>query len=315
MCHMQRTLRFCLSLLIFIFSSNILLADDISFHLQFHNQRVYYPHDEVWIRATVRNVSARDYTFSLANQAEHNISLVVRTLTNQVIPVSEGYMLRIASNEPVFYRIIKLLPEEEYSFLIKINDFVDINDPGNFILQAQFNPSINNSRQLLTSNALRLSIRPSSNASHFLDAIDAETGEILELQALSPDEIIQFVLKGRQLNQWNKVFLYLNLEALFQRNSERRTHYLNASESIREELLKSFKEQIKIGIIEANLAIAPDEFEIIQVSYTPTHAKVVTRQIYYQRQFNEVKQFIWNLEKNNGIWLITNFSIQNLGTQ
>lgn len=199
--------------------------------------------------------------------------------------------------------------------MIRLNDFVDIREPGNFIVQAEFIPSVKNAQPTISSNSLRLSLRPSSPSTQFTHSIDAQTGEILERSPLTPDEVVNFTLNGRQMSQWNRVFLYLNLEALYQRSSDRRAYFLNASESRRVELLENFKEEIRSGEIESGVAVAPDEFEILQVSYTPTHARVLTRQVYYRAQFNEVKQFTWHLERHESIWLITGFAIENIGNQ
>jgi hypothetical protein len=309
----MRILKYCLLLL--LLPNVALFGQDVTFHVQFHNQRVYYPGTSVWVRATVRNNSDQDYVFSLADQAEFNLLMNVRTLANQAVPVSENYMLRAASSRPVFYRLLKLLPGEEHSFLVDLGDFVRIDEPGNFIVQAQFVPSVNNAQPLLRSNILRLSVRPDSGSAQFIDSIDAQTGEILERQGLAPDEVIRFILDGRQRGHWNRVFLYLDLDALFQRSSDRRIRFLNASETTRNQLLQDFGADIRAGRVESSVATAPDEFSILQVSYTPSHATVVSRHVYYRHQFNEIKEFIWNLELNNGVWLVTGFAVQNLGTQ
>ncbi|NIZ46645.1 hypothetical protein PVA44_04880 [Entomospira nematocerorum] len=302
-------------LLLMFLPSLMAFGEDISFRLQFHNQRVYYPGSPIWIRASIRNNSGSDYIFSLADQSERNVALFVKTMTNQPVPVSENYMLRTASNEPIFYRLIKLLPGEEYSFLIDLNDFVSLEEPGHFMIQGQFIPTVNQSQARIDSNALRVSLRPSSQSRQFIDSIDIQTGEILEREALPPDQVIQFLLESRQHNQWNRVFLYLNIEALFLRSSDRRARFLNSNETTRAQLLDDFKENIRMGRIDANVSTVPDEFSILQVSHTATHATVLTRQVYYRHQFNEIKEFTWTLERNNGIWLVTGFSVQNLGTQ
>ncbi len=286
-----------------------------TFNLRFFNQRVYYPGTPVWLQASITNNSAEDFIFSLADEPLMNMSVRVGTLTNQTVTAVDEVAVRSLRVEPSLYRLIKLRPGEQMSFLVELSNFVDIRQAGNYIIEAEFDPDFFNKSVPMVADKLRLVVRPSVTGQEFQDMVDLESGELLVRQALSPDQVVSFVLMARQRSQWNRVFLYMNVESFYQRNTNRRRRFLNASDEMRIRLIEQYKDDIRAERIDAEIATAPDEFSILQVIHTPTDATVRTRQVYFRRQFNEVKEFVWTLHNYDGVWIIEDFSVKNLGTQ
>ncbi|MCL2519574.1 MAG: hypothetical protein FWE37_01025 [Spirochaetaceae bacterium] len=324
-----------IALFIFIFSCFTVAAqsaNNIEFSVRFQDKQVYYPHSDIKLRLAIRNLSAEDFLFQLADEPFFNVDIMVLTLTNQQLRPSEIFMRRTRSNEtrPVLYRLKSLRSGEEHSFEVSLRDFVDISQPGNYIIRVSFrpqaglaaaavaNPIVNYTLQAdaLQANSLSLTIRPFMPGRTFIDSLDSEIPEILQQQNLPPDEIMNFTLQARQLEQWDRFFLYIDLEQLFLRNIDRARRYQFAAVEVRAQMLADFRAELMAVTTEMDLSTIPYEFTILSTFFTPTNAVVTTRQVYRQRQFNEVREFRWFLRRgDNGIWLIYDYEVTNLGTE
>ena len=80
-----------------------------------------------------------------------------------------------------------------------------------------------------------LLFRPSAGLLRISSRIDAETGEILKKQSLPPDEVVEYTIQARQLSQWNKFFLYLNVENLMLEDPDAKRRYNRSPEADRTE--------------------------------------------------------------------------------
>jgi hypothetical protein len=307
----------------------------VVFTIRYQDKQVYYPQSDIRLRASIKNMSDQDYVFELADEAFFNVDLSVRTLTNLALEPSDIYIRRTKSNEtrPVLYRIINLKSGEEHSFEINLRDFVVVNEANTYVIQANFRPravlfnndnksmpvaaSAAGNNMILKANPLSLTIRPFVANRSFTDILDRETNEILRQENLAPDQIISYTLRARQAEQWNKFFLYLNLEQLFRRNADRSRRYNYADVEVRAQLLENFKKDLTTTVTDSDLSTIPYEFKILSTYYTEDKAIVTTRQVYRQQQYNEIKEFKWylNRDNENGIWMVYDYEVTNLGTE
>lgn len=293
-----------------------LFGGEVTFSIRYQNKEVYYPDKPVWIKASIRNDSAQDYVFQLADELFLNIDLQVKTLSNQALEPSDLFLARSVSRAPVMYRLMNLKPGEEHSFSFDVREFVNLNQAGTYIIQAVFVPNAaESSAGRLNGNSLSLSLRPYAAESYFVDAIDADDGEILQREALAPDQVVKYTLEARQREQWNKFFLYIDLEEMYKRNSDRRRRFLNADITERLQMIKNYSEQLAANSVDGELSNIPFEFKVLSVTYTDKEASVITRQVYRLRQYNEVKEYTWLLRNYNGVWMIKNYIVKNLGSQ
>lgn len=335
---------------------------------RYYNKQVYYPNTPILIRVSIRNDSPNDFIMQLADEPILNLDVRVKTLTNLTLQPSEAYFTRLSGGQPFVYRLMSLRPGEEYSFDFDIRQFVQIDNPGTYVVELDFIPSqlsatsrmryeglpfalgggstlpsagnnannnwdeqlnamiqgkeVNNPATpvhfptAISSNTLGLTIRPSVGSRTMLEQMIAEdTGEVLARQPLAPDEVITYTLDARQKDQWNKFFLYINLESLFLANTDRNRRYRAADTKTKDYMLETFRTQMINQELELGIAARPYSFKILSVYYTEENAYVITRQVYRQPQYDEVKEYTWFLRKENGLWAIYNYEVKNLGTE
>lgn len=306
------------ALLVFLFLLSGRVSAEIVCTIRYYDKKVYYPESDIELKVTLSNQSPNSYLFRISENRAFSLSFEVRNLRNQLLPQAQKFTAQRNSNLPVLFKDISLEPEEEYSFRVNLKDFVQINEPGTYTLQALFYPRLygNPKTETVASNVLTLVVRPSvAGLEAVKEQIDLQVGEFLKQTALPPDEVVKYVLTARQKSEWNKFFLYIDLESLYQRSPEGARRYKYLSEAERIETLKKFRQQLSETIVDEDILMIPSEFEILKTTYTPREAVVEVLAKFAQRGFKEVKRYTYYLYRKNDIWLIYNYETRNLGTE
>lgn len=293
------------------------VSEDVSVSIRFFDKTIYYPESKIQIQIRIINNSLEDYSFNSAEIRSFNFNFQVKTLTNISVHESNNYLLSHRTNNPVFYREIKLLPGEEYAFITYLDDYVDIVESGIYIIQSKFYPhfQLGYSSEYKESNKLTLSVRPSMNIPVFQEQIDVETGEILELIAMPPDEVVKYTIEARLQSAWNKFFLYLDLKGLLLNHPDLKHRYNTISEEKQMILIEEYKNQLKNRRVDNDILLTPSSFEILKTSYTHNEATVVVNQEFIFPEYTELKKYTYYLHRFGNIWSIYNYDVRNLGTK
>jgi hypothetical protein len=320
--------RFVFVLVLVFFAQICLNADETAFQIRFYEKRIYYLNDRehpVSLEATLTNNSSRTFRFKMAENRVFNFDFQVATPTNVLLDHAQAYSRARTSNQPVLYREISLEPGDTFGVVITLNDFIEIPEAGLYSVQGIFYPELYLWGPLegepvgvvepLRSNMLTLSIRPEILFAEERAMIEAETGKLIERQPLAPDEVVDYMLSARQRSQWEKFFLYLDLESLYLKNPGRAESYRRMSEENRRAAISRYREQLRSETVDVDILIIPSEYEIIQTSYTPLEAEVTVIEKFQYRDYVEVKRYTYFLERRDSIWVVTDYEIVNLGTE
>ena len=292
-------------------------SDNVSVSIRFFDKKIYYPDSEIQLQVRIVNNSINNFSFNSAEIRSFNFNFNVKTLTNISIRESDEYLLRSRTNNPVFYREITLLPGEEYAFITRLDDFVDITESGIYIIQSNFYPEFQMGYDsgYIESNKLTLSIRPSIDIPEFFEQIDIETGEILKIISMPPDEVVKYVIEARQQNSWNKYFLYLDIESLLLNHPDRKHQYNKLSEERQIEMIEKYKNELKNNLVDNDILLRPSSFEILKTSYTQSEATVEVNEEFIYSDITEYKKYTYYLHRFGSIWSIYNYEVRNLGTK
>jgi hypothetical protein len=291
----------------------------VSFSIRFQEKRIYYMGDSqnpVLLEAALANDSDRTFRFKVAENRFFNLDFEVSTPSNQLLDHAQKFIRSKNTNQPVFFRDVSLEPGERYSITVNLNEYVEFRNSGLFAVQGLFYPELSTTPAApLRSNPLSLSLRPAVVFPEEKARIEAETGALLAREPLPPDEVVSYVLHARQKTQWNKFFLYLDLESLYEGNQARREGYRRLPEEARRTALANFRKQLQEKVVDTDIVMIPSEFDVQKTSYTPFEAEVQVIEKFKQRDFTEVKRFTYNLTRRDRIWLITGYEVVNLGTE
>ena len=312
-------LRFYIALLITFCTGLSAWATDPVFSIRYYNKKIYYPESTIQMKVLLSNPGSESLSFRIADNRTYNFLFTLKTLKNEVLPPSREYLVNYDRNEPAYYRMITLEPGEEFGFIVDLADFVDIAEPGVYVLDALFFPELKNREAGtgISSNNLSLTIRPGSYENVYKDMIDVESGEILTAVQMAPDEVVDYMISSRQKNQWNKFFLYLDLRDILLQNSAVRRQFEKLSIEEQQAEVELYRENLQKGDVPENRAIVdiPAEYDILKTSYTSNEATVVVREVFQNTGFREIKRYTYHLNRNENIWKIYRYEVKNIGTE
>jgi len=328
-----------------IFGLSILPASEanIGFNIRFFDRRIYYlEQDPILILITVTNNGPSPFRFKLADERVFSVDFDVRTNANRAVEAADILIRRRSRSQQVFFREISIAAGESFSFVEDLRDYAAFRQSGAYVVQARLFPELYQGptrfdtptqfeaasgiipgRTLaaagrpLESNRLTLSIRPrpTIGPDGIPLALDVETNAILVRERLPPDEVITYMLTARQRSQWEKFFLYLDLEAMLSRDPYRRRQFNAESEDGRQRMIARYRQDLQSEIINEDIALIPVNFIIERTVYTARTGTVTALQFYRIGTFTERKRFTWHLERRDDAWIVVDYSVMNLGTE
>ena len=305
------------------FSDVIDKADynDLSVSIKYYNRTMYYPGNResnpVLVHISIKNNSTETKRFKLADDRMFSIDFDVITIKNQTLPQSENLIKKRTTNRTVYFREIALDSGEEYSFTENLKDYIDITNPAVYYADLKFYPELYKSKYIsLDSNRLTLEVRPSLSAaaSSILPVMD-NTAELLKPEDISPDKVVERTIIARQKSLWDQYFLYMDIEAMLQRNAVAKRKYNAVSADERARLLKNYKADLMQSRIDNDIVAVPESFEIEKTLYSRTEGTVTVTEWFKYPNFREKKSYVYKVRQREGIWQIYDYVVTNLGTE
>ena len=146
-------------------------------------------------------------------------------------------------------------------------------------------------------------------------ALDLETNAILVRDRLPPDEVIAFMLTARQKSQWEKFFLYLDLEQMLLRDAARERRWRVESEEGRRRMLERFRSDLQSSTIDGDISSIPSRFDIERTTYNAGEGTVIVLERFRQGDYTEKKRYTYHLRKTDDVWTVIDYVVINLGTE
>jgi len=315
-CRITVALFFILSAFSYI---NAVESGDVEFNIRFYDRRIYYVQsDPIYIQVTITNNSPLPYRFKLADDRAFSVDFDIRTMTNRLLPQADSLIRKRNQNMQVFFREIAIESGESFSFIEDLRDYTAFGQPGSYRVRAMIYPELLRASIVpaIESNFLNLNIRPEliRDTNGIPIETDVSTGAALVKQRFPPDEVVSYMITARQQSQWEKFFLYLDPEAMFLRNSERRRRYMAENEAGRQVMLKEYRENLKNAVIDGDIVVIPSSFEILRTVYNNDEGTVVVLQRYRMPNYTELREYTYSLVKKDSYWIIVNYSVNAKGT-
>jgi hypothetical protein len=300
-------------------------AAEVDLSIRYYDKRIYYipgtATEPILVQITVANNGPVPYHFKLADDRIFSVDFEVKTLTNRPVESADLLIRKRTQSAPVFFRDVSVESGESFSFVEDIRNYVSLNQVGSFVVQVKMYPdlirNIAGGALPLESNRLSLHLRPPSlpGPDGIPQALDVETNAILVRENLPPDEVVEYTLQARQKNQWEKFFLYLDLEAMLRRDPRRQRQWLAASEEARQRMLIQYRTELENAVVDGDIATIPVEFRIERTTYNAEEGTVVVLEIFRFRDIIERTRYTYDLRRRNDIWTIVGYTVQNLGTE
>ena len=294
---------------------------DVTFSIRYFDKQIYYTAGSpIYVQVTINNDSPTPFRFKLADERAFSLDFEVRTQSNVALASAETLMRRRNQNQQVFFREISLESGESFSFVEDIRDYVTLSQSGSFVVWASLYPELYRTTNVraLESNRLSLSIRPGilPDVNGVPQELDSATNALLVREKLPPDQVVEYFLTARQRSQWEKFFLYLDLESMIARDSVRQREWRAESEEGRQRLLARYRADLQSAVIDRDIALIPTEFQIERTSYTADEGTVIVQEKFrIGNNFTERKRYTYYLQRKADIWTIVDYTVLNLGTE
>jgi hypothetical protein len=200
-----------------------------------------------------------------------------------------------------------------------LRDYVNLRQPGSFRVKARVYPELYReaSSASFDSNYLALSLRPPviRGPDGIPVEMDIDTGAVLVRQPLPPDEVVAYTLRARQQSQWERFFLYLDLESMLARDAVQRRRWLAENEDGRRKMVAEYRQNMQNSTVDGDIIIIPSSFEIEETTYTNNNGTVSVLTKFRNITFTEIRRYLYFLERKDNIWMIVNYTVQGLGTE
>jgi hypothetical protein len=296
----------------------------IELTIRFFDKRIYYVADSpIFVQVSITNKGPSPYRFKLADERAWSVDFDVRTVSNRTVDPAGILIRRRAAAAQVYFREISVESGESFSFVEDLRDYADLRQSGAFVVQARVYPELYHTvalaaqDPLLESNRLSLNLRPPAipGPGGIPLAMDVETNALLVREKLPPDEVVAYTLTARQKSQWEKFFLYLDLESLVSRDSRRRRQWLAESEEGRRRMVARYRTELQNAVVDGDIATIPTEFQIERTSYGAEEGTVVALEKFRGGNYTEKKRYTYTLRRKDDIWTIVDYMVVNLGTE
>ena len=310
----------------------------IVMNIRYFDKRVYYlDQDPIFIQITLANNSPSPFRFKLADERAFSVDFDVRTSANKAVEAADILLRKRSHSQQVYFREISIETGESFSFVEDLRNYAGLNQSGSYVVQARIYPELYHtgesgtvvsaginpgkilaaSGRPLESNRLTLSLRsrPITGPDGIPLELDVETNAVLVREKLPPDQVVNYTLTARQKSQWEKFFLYLDLEAMLSRDAVRQRQWNAESEEGRRRMTARYRQDLQESVTDGDISLIPMDYKIERTVYTGQSGTVNVLEYFKTGTYTEKKRYTWYLEKKNDIWLIVDYSVINMGTE
>ena len=309
----------------FVFSA---VAAEIDLSIRFYDKKVYHisgaSGEPIFVQVTVTNRTPTPFRFKLADERIFTVDFDIRNLANQSLEPSDYLLRKRSESRNVFFREVAIEPGESFSFVEDIRNYANLRNAGSFVVQARIFPELFRETAVtsprgepMVSNRLNLNLRPAAlpGPDGIPFQMDVETGAVLVRDKLPPDEVIAYMLNARIKSQWERFFLYMDLEAMITNDAVRRRSWLNESEEGRLRMMAKYQEDLRNSIADQDIALIPSDFRIENTSHNGENATVVVTSWFQTGRITERRRYTYNLRRRDDIWTLQNYTVVRLGTE
>jgi hypothetical protein len=240
------------------------------------------------------------------------------------LPQSDRLIRNRTVNRQVFFREISIESGESFSFVEDLREFTSFSQIGSFRVRARFYPELfrtaatgTTTTAAIESNILTLTIRPAvvPGPDGLPLELEIATGAVLVRQSLPPDEVVSYMITARQQSQWERFFLYLDLEAMLTRDAFQRRRWLAENEEGRRRMLMQYRQNLQSSTVDEDISVIPTSFEILRTVHNNNEGTVTAMLRFRMPTYTELRLYTYYLERKDNIWMIVNYSVQGMGTE
>jgi len=291
----------------------------VEFNIRFLDRKIYYVEsDPIFIQITINNKTPSTYRFKLADERVFSLDFDIRTMTNLRLSEADNLIRKRTQYQQIYFREISIESGESFSFVENLRDYVKIVQPGSYRVKALVFPELfRASNFVFESNYLALNLRPTAipGPDGIPLEMDIATGAVLVCQPIPPDEVVAYMITARQQSQWERFFLYLDVEKMISREASQKQRWNTENEEGRKNMVKEYRKNLQNSVIDGDINVIPSSFQIEKTEYNNYEGNVIVLARFKYSNFTELRRYTYYLERKDNIWKIVNYTVRGLGTE
>jgi hypothetical protein len=291
----------------------------VEFNIRFLDRKIYYVEsDPIFIQITINNKTPSTYRFKLADERVFSLDFDIRTMTNRRLSEADNLIRKRTQYQQIYFREIVIESGESFSFVENLRDYVKIIQPGSYRVKALVFPELFKASNLVfESNYLALNLRPTAipGPDGIPLEMDVVTGAVLVCQPIPPDEVVSYMITARQQSQWERFFLYLDVEKMISREASQKQKWNSENEEGRKNMVKEYRKNLQNSVIDGDINVIPTSFLVEKTEYNNNEGNVIVLARFKYSNFTELRRYTYYLERKDNIWKIVNYTVRGLGTE
>ncbi|AFI31412.1 hypothetical protein [Borrelia crocidurae] len=289
----------------------------LDFKIKFFNQSIYRVNSNVSIEVLLSNSSDDLITLEVGDVNTFGFDFDVTDTTNIKVKRSLEYVKNRSKNIAIPVRTLILRPNERFSVVMSLNQFVQFDKDGVYFVKGVFFPNISDPQERVESNVITLFLKPKvDNLAEEFDfsnlASNREVQNVLKRENLSPDKVIEYLFSALRLGEREKFFLYIDIESLILNDQNKSYLYKQELKSGSNNMIEEYKEYLWNNG-NSYISKVPSKFSIVETSYTDSTGRVVSDVYFEDGHFYVAKRYTFFLKKYDYYWIIYDYTVQNTG--
>ncbi|BCR22035.1 hypothetical protein [Borrelia sp. HM] len=289
----------------------------LDFKIKFFNQSIYRVNSKVAIEISLSNSSDDLLTLEIGDVNTFGFDFDVTDTTNIKVKRPLEYVQNRAKNIAVPIRTLTLRPNERFSVVINLNQFVQFDRDGVYFVKGVFFPDISDPQKSIESNVITLFLKPKmgNGAEEFNFSnlsSNHEIQDVLKRENLSPDQVVEYLFSALRLGEKEKFFLYIDVESLILNDRNKSYLYKQEFKSGSDNMLKEYKEYLWENS-SSDISRVPSKFSIVETTYTDSTGKVVSDVYFDDGHFYVARRYTFFFKKYDYCWIIYDYTVQNTG--
>ena len=297
------------------------LSPDLIMKIELGNPKIYKEGDNIYLNVMLLNKSNNVQSTYIAEDKRHSFDFSIVTMKNQEIEYKKEYVTYFYRVQNIYMSKISLMEKEGYLYKILLNDYYDLNMTGQFYVTGYYYPNLkvnNNRDNAISSNQLVINIRDRNfDDRYFVNTveIDDSNGSPVEtLKKIPPDDVIDYMLTARMQRNWDRYFLYMNMDELIKTNNIFGRDFGKKNLEQQRELIKNYKEYLKKDNIN-DINFLPHKFDIVKTTYSQSEAKVEVKVQFKTLDYIEERYYTFSLHKKGEHWFVYSYEVMEMGVK
>lgn len=278
--------------------------------------KIFRQNEDVFIDVKLFNRSESPVSTLISDDKKYCFDFQIYSMQNQPLEHKEEYIVSFHKVKAIFKTKINIDPYEGYTYRARLNDYFNLDITGQYYIKGIYYPELktsNSKSASISSNRLALNVRPQDiDDKYVVERKFVEEEKRLNAEKKSPDEVIKYMLEARMKNEWEKYFLYLDLDKLILGNNKFKDSYLKKDVERQKEIISRYKEYLKKDTIE-DISFLPHGFEIIKTEYSQGKGKVDAIVDFKYIDYIERKYYTFFLNKKGDVWYVYDYEVMNYG--